>query len=469
MYVCGPTVYGLIHVGNCRPLVFFDVVRRYLEFNGYRVTYVMNYTDVDDKIITRAREETIPAGQLAEKYIKEFEREAKSLGVREPSKKPRVTEHIPGILTLIRGLVENGSAYVADDGEVFFSVRKFPGYGKLSGKNIDELLIGARVQPNEKKRDPLDFSLWKPQKAEDEPAWESPWGKGRPGWHIECSAMTRDYFGDDTFDIHGGGMDLLHPHHENEIAQSESFSHKPFVKYWLHNNLLTIESEKMSKSLGNIFLAREFLEKYGAETLKFILLSGHYRSPIDFSERHIRESRAALHRYYSAVRKCEKSLKSSGDEKLKSSAEETKAMELTEHFEERWQKSMDDDFNTAEVVGLVFEYVRVINACFDRKHFTSTPNTAKIAQSFSSQMKALSQILNIFGENSETFLKDLRESFLKERGIEASDIEQKIAIRTKAREKKDFGRADQIRAELLKVGIELRDLDNKTEWDVILV
>ncbi|MEZ4751435.1 MAG: cysteine--tRNA ligase [Bdellovibrionota bacterium] len=252
MYVCGPTVYGLTHIGNFRPVVFFNVVRNYLERKGFKVTYVSNFTDVDDKIINKAREQKISASEVSEKYTEEFLKDVESLSIRRPDKAPKVTEFIPQIIQFIAGLVENGSAYVAENGEVFFSVRNFKDYGKLSKKKIDDLQVGARVDPNELKRDPLDFSLWKPQKAEDEPAWKSPWGMGRPGWHIECSAMAMQYCGE-SFDIHGGGMDLIHPHHENEIAQSEGLTGKPFVHYWMHNNLLTMESEKMSSRLGISF------------------------------------------------------------------------------------------------------------------------------------------------------------------------------------------------------------------------
>lgn len=466
MYVCGPTVYNFIHIGNARPLVFFDVVRRYLEFRGYKVTYVMNFTDVEDKIINRAREEKTTAVTVANRYAEEFCRDRKTLQVRPPDAAPRVSTHIPPIIRLIEGLVANNSAYVASDGEVFFSVRGFPSYGKLSGKNIDDLLVGARVAPDEKKRDPLDFSLWKPQKAADEPFWESPWGKGRPGWHIECSAMAMEYLGQ-TFDIHGGGMDLMHPHHENEIAQSEALTHKPFVKYWMHNNMLCANSEKMSKSLGNFFLTREFLEKYGAETLKYLLLSGHYRSTIDFSEKHIRETQAALHRFYSTAKKCDAIRASAVPGTAKPNPEETKLQEFASGFAKRWQEAMDDDFNTAKTVGIVFEYVRMMNAYLDKKGFRPTPLTAGIAEGFLTEMKALSGILNILGERPADFLEKLRQSYLSELGLKESDLQKAINDRAEARAAKDFKTSDAIRDELLKKGIELRDLGAKTEWDLV--
>lgn len=474
MYVCGPTVYGLTHVGNARPAVFFDVVRRYLEFVGHQVVYTSNFTDVDDKIIQRAREEKRSAPDLVLHYTQEFLRDMKSLGVRPPDHAPRVTGHMPQIISFIEQLVNKGAAYVTPDGGVLFSVRKFKSYGRLSGKNIDELVGFARVEPGEHKQDPLDFALWKPQKAPDEPAWGSPWGSGRPGWHIECSAMAMRYLGE-SFDIHGGGIDLLHPHHENEIAQSEAITGKPFVKYWMHNNLVTIDAEKMSKSLGNIFLNRDFIKKYGAETLKFLLLSGHYRSPIEFSQRHIRDCQASLHRFYCAMEKCEKlgewdSTKFRTDvspEKSGSSPAEERVIEVESTFEKRWREAMDDDFNTAKVVGYVFEYVRVLNAYMDRKNFAPTAKTVEIVRQFLGQMKTIAALLNLFGESSVDILEHLRTLILEERGITRDEIASQIQIRAQARQKKDFKAADEIRTWLLGRGVELRDGMGGTTWDVV--
>lgn len=466
MYVCGPTVYGLTHVGNARPVVFFDVVRRFLEHRGFKVTFVSNYTDVDDKIINRAREEKTTSLSISEKYIVEFRRDMDALGVQKPQKTPKVTEHIPQIIKFIEGLVKADAAYVAADGEVLFSVRGFKEYGKLSGKQVDELLVGVRIDANEKKRDPLDFSLWKPQKADDEPAWDSPWGKGRPGWHIECSVMATEYLGE-TFDIHGGGIDLVHPHHENEIAQAEALTKKPFAKYWMHNNLVTITGEKMAKSVGNIFLNRDFIAKFGAETLRYLLLSGHYRSPIDFSEKHIRECQAALHRVYSSLRKCELLMATPPAGTAQATPEEKKIQELGESFAARWEEAMDDDFNTAKLLGIAFEYVRAMNGYIDKKGFKWGSVGAQIVRQYQGAFTALSKITNLFGDPPAEFLKRLKALVLVERGLSSESIEQKIVERQQARERKDFAAADLIRNDLMKQGIELRDSPLGTDWDII--
>lgn len=465
MYVCGPTVYGPTHVGNARPAVVFDVVRRYLEYSGFKVTYVSNFTDVDDKIINQSRTEKIPAAQIAQKYTLQYIKDMSALRVRPPNIAPKVTDHVPQIIAFIKGLVDKGAAYVVNDGEVFFSIRKFKDYGKLSKKRIDDLRVGVRIQPGELKQDPLDFSLWKPQKAPDEPAWESPWGKGRPGWHIECSAMAMHYLGE-TLDIHGGGLDLLHPHHENEIAQSEAFSGKPFVRYWLHNNLLNIDNEKMSKSLGNMFYNFDFIDKYTAETLKFVLLSGHYRSPIDFSVQHIRDSQAALHRLYTTLNKCVSLQSAPSSLSGQPTAEEKELLEMGQGFAARFREAMDDDLNTAKVIGCLFDYVRKLNGYLDRKGFRLTASGQQITGQFIECRKLVSGILNVFGEEAQGYLALLREKVLKDRGLEMAAIAQKIAERTEARQQKDFARADAIRQELLSLGIQVMDGPTGTEWDI---
>ena len=466
MYVCGPTVYNFIHIGNARVFVFYDVVHRFLETLGYSVVRVMNFTDVDDKIINKAREEKRSSFEVGERYIKEFIDDMALLNVRPPTRAPKVTDHMGQIIHLIEGLVAEKAAYVVSDGEVFFSVRDFKGYGKLSGKNVDDLQVGTRVQPGELKKDPLDFSLWKPQKAADEPAWDSPWGKGRPGWHIECSAMSMNYLGE-SFDIHGGGIDLIHPHHENEIAQSEGFTHKPFVRYWLHTNMLTFNAEKMSKSLGNIMLVRDFVKRYSAEVLKYFLLSGHYRSTIDYSEQHVREVQAALHRFYTTLGKCEVMALAKAATTSKPSAEEEELLKVGKTFEGRWRESMEDDLNTARLLGYVFEYVRALNAYFDKKKFQPTSQTPVIAQMFLDDIRKLSGVLNIFGEKSGEFLGQLRSLVLIEKGLRQEDIEKAITDRTAARQRKDFATSDKIRAELLAKGIELRDRASDTDWDIV--
>ncbi|NDD03984.1 MAG: cysteine--tRNA ligase, partial [Proteobacteria bacterium] len=447
MYVCGPTVYNFIHIGNARPLVFFDVVARYLKFSGFQVTRIMNYTDVDDKIIQKAKEEGVSSDVITQKYILEFETDMKLLKVEAPDVQPKVTDHIPEIISIIEKLLKNGLAYVADNGEVFFSVRSFPGYGKLSGKRLDDLLVGARVAPDEKKRDPLDFSLWKPRKETSEPSWESPWGPGRPGWHIECSAMSVKYLGD-TFDIHGGGMDLIHPHHENEIAQSEGASKKVFAKYWMHNNMLTVQSEKMSKSLGNIWLVREFINRFTAEVLKFFLLSGHYRSTLDFSERQVKEHQAAIHRIYTTLEKVSQletlEIKGSSNPTI----EEQNLSKAGTDFSQQWRAAMDDDFNTAKLFGLIFDYIRAVNAYIDKKGFKPSPHTHALMQRFTSELSQVSQVLNLFGENPTAFLKELRLLFLKERGLTEKEILDQIEQRIEARKSKNFQLADDIRSTL---------------------
>lgn len=465
MYVCGPTVYNYIHVGNARPLVFFDVVRRYLELQGYEVTFILNYTDVDDKIIERAATEKVPWTEITRKYIEAYEADMRALGVKPPTKMPRVSETIPQIIRITEGLVKNGSAYV-EDGEVFFSVRHFAPYGKLSGKKVDDLMAGARVEVGLKKKDPLDFTLWKPRKTPDEPAWESPWGLGRPGWHIECSAMSMEFLGE-TFDIHGGGMDLIHPHHENEIAQSEALTKKPLCRYWLHNNMLSVDNEKMSKSIGNIFLTRDFVRQFMAETLKFLLLSGHYRSTIDFSERNIRDAQTALHRYYKTVKRAEALLAQPVKANPNVSTEENKLKAQGDAFETTWREMMDDDLNTARVFGAVFEYVRALNAAVDRKGMVWTPSLKAVTEQFLANMQKLGSVLNLFSQPQAEFLSELRTTLIAQKGLDAGQIEAQIQARIDARKNKDFAAADRIRDELIAQGVELRDNPTGTEWDVV--
>jgi cysteinyl-tRNA synthetase len=466
MYSCGPTVYGLTHIGNARPAVFFDVVRRFFEYSGWAVKWVSNFTDVDDKIINRAREEKTTSQTIAEKYTAEYLVDLESIHVRLPTIQPKVTETIPQIIEMIKGLISNHAAYVAEDGEVFFSVRSFSAYGALSGKKIDDLLVGVRIQSDEKKRDPLDFSLWKPQKAADEPAWESPWGKGRPGWHIECSAMATHYLGN-TFDIHGGGLDLIHPHHENEIAQSEACTRQVFARYWMHNNLISMNKEKMSKSLGNIFLTRDFVQKYTSETLRYLLLSVHYRSPAEFSEAHIREIQAALHRVYSALRKVETLLGTSEPKELPASTEANTVRGLCKGFETHWREALEDDFNTPKVLSYVFDLVRAFNAYVDKKGFKVSKDAVGLALAFKTEMEKLSGVLGLFGEMPSEYLQTLRSVVLHERGLDAVAITSQIAKRNDARNRKDFAEADSIRDALLRSGIALQDSVAGTDWDVV--
>ena len=466
MYVCGPTVYGLTHVGNMRPVVFFDVVRRHLEARGFRVLYVSNYTDVDDKIIRRAREEKVSSLAISEKYIVECEKDMGALGVRPPDKAPKVTEFIPQIIRFIEGLVAKGAAYVAPSGEVFYAVRKFPEYGKLSGKRIDDLLVGVRIEADEQKRDPLDFSLWKPRKADDEPAWDSPWGKGRPGWHIECSAMALELLGE-TLDIHGGGIDLQHPHHENEVAQSEALTGKPFVNVWMHNNLLTIGDAKMSKSHGNFFLNRDFIAKFGGETLKFLLLTAHYRSPIDFSTESIAQAQAGLHRIYSALRRATTFVALTDAPAVAKNEEEKRLEAFAAGFETSWREALDDDFNTARVIASVFDYVRLVNAAADKRRTKPTEAFVAAMKRFVADLAAVGRIVNLFEREPARFLDDLRKCVLAQRGIDPGDVDNALQSRMEARAKKDFVTADALRDAWLQRGIEFRDSPTGSEWDVV--
>ncbi|MBY0371018.1 cysteine--tRNA ligase [bacterium] len=465
LYTCGPTVYGLTHIGNARPPVFFDVVRRFLKVSGFKTTWVMNFTDVDDKIINRAREEKTTSDAIAQKFTQAYLEDLASLGVQLPDKQPKVTQYIPQIIQLVERLVANNAAYVAENGEVFFSVRGFAKYGQLSNKKIDDLLAGVRIAADEKKRDPLDFSLWKPRKTEDEPSWDSPWGKGRPGWHIECSAMAVSILGE-TFDIHGGGLDLVHPHHENEIAQSEAATGKIFARYWMHNNLISMDREKMSKSLGNIFLTRDFIAKYTAEALRYLLLSVHYRSPAEYSKTHVREVQAALHRVYSAKARAQAWAETTQTASLPEIPEEKTLAELGAGFEKGWFEAMSDDFNTPKALAFVFDYVRAANAYFDKKGLKPSVRTVQLAQEFLAKIDGFSQTLNLFGSDAQAYLGQLRLTVLQDRGIDPATIDAALAARQKARAEKNFAEADALRLKLSQQGIEIKDTPRGTEWDV---
>ena len=442
MYVCGPTVYDHAHIGHARSAVVFDVIRRWLEYKGYKVIYVRNYTDVDDKIIKRSKEEGIPWYEVAEKYIKSYEEDMRALNVKEPTYKPRVTEHIREIIEMIDGLIDKGYAYEAE-GDVYFSVEKFPEYGKLSKRKIDELIAGARIEPGEKKRNPLDFALWKKSK-EGEPGWESPWGIGRPGWHIECSAMSMKYLGE-TMDIHGGGLDLIFPHHENEIAQSEAYTGKTFVRYWIHNGFVMVNKEKMSKSLGNFFTIKDILKEFSPDVLRLFLISTHYRSPIDFSFERLKEAERSLSRLLNFIesRKVIEEL----------STLEEKGEELNiESFRLEFESAMDDDFNTAKALGVLFELVKSANLLKDR-----AIKENKVAVS---EKRALLEAID-FVENILKLLgfKLERE---KEKGMEDELIKLLIDVRSELRKRKAFDLADLIRDRLKELGITLEDLPSGT-------
>ncbi|MCI8511232.1 MAG: cysteine--tRNA ligase [Lachnospiraceae bacterium] len=442
MYVCGPTVYNFIHIGNARPMIVFDTVRRYFEYKGYEVNYVSNFTDVDDKIIKKAIEEGVDADAISKRYIAECKKDMEGMNVKPATKHPLATEEICGMLDMISMLIEKGYAYVAGDGTVYFRVRRFKDYGKLSHKNLDELQSGFReikVTGEEGKEDPNDFVLWKPKK-EGEPYWESPWCEGRPGWHIECSVMAKRYLGEEI-DIHAGGEDLIFPHHENEIAQSEAANGKTFAKYWMHNAFLNIDNKKMSKSLGNFFTVREISEKYDLQVLRFFMLSAHYRSPLNFSAELMEASKNGLDRILTGVEKLKEAWEKGAEGAL--SAEEAenkkKALELVEKYE----RAMDDDFNTADAISAVFELVKLGNS-------TTEGASRAYAGFLKETLVHLCDVMGILTERREEILD--------------SEIEDMIAQRQAARKAKNFALADAIREKLLAQGIVLEDTREGVKW-----
>ncbi len=433
MYVCGMTVYDLCHLGHARVMVVFDVVYRYLKALGFDVTYVRNITDIDDKIIARANERGEPFTELTERFIAAMHEDAAALGVLSPDLEPRATEHLPGIIAMIERLIERGHAYVADNGDVYYEVRSFPGYGRLSGKSIDDLEAGARVEPGEGKRDPLDFALWKAAKS-GEPAWDSPWGAGRPGWHIECSAMSTQALGD-TFDIHGGGADLTFPHHENEIAQSEGATGHPFVRYWMHNGFVRINDEKMSKSLGNFFTVREVLERYRPEAIRYFILTSHYRSPLNYDDTQLDQAGAALTRCYTALRGLPESEPAGA-----------------EAFEARFHAAMQDDFNTPEALAVMFELVREINRL--------RQDDPQAAAGLGAALRRMGDVLGLLQEDPETWLR----GDSADDGLDDAEIETLIAQRAQAKAEKNWAEADRIRDQLQQAGIVLEDGPGGTTW-----
>ena len=466
IYVCGPTVYDSAHLGHARAAVVFDVIVRYLRYRGLKVTYVRNITDVDDKIIKRAQEEVTSSRSISEKYTREYEEDMAALGARPPDIVPRVTDHIPEIQMLIRKILDRDRAYVVD-GDVYFRIEAFPEYGKLSNRDKDMMIAGARVDVDPRKHDPLDFALWKAAKP-GEPSWPSPWGDGRPGWHIECSAMSMKYLGE-TIDIHGGGKDLIFPHHENEIAQSEGATGKPFVRYWLHNGFVNINAEKMSKSLGNFLTIREIFKRHHPEVVRHFLLSAHYRSPLDFTEEALTESERALERFYTAMREAKIKLRVSGlefrvkeNEKLSSCpASQVSSNDLREQF----LAAMDDDFNTALAIAHVYEAVREINKITSE---TQTPNSDSLStlHSLLSTIEEISGVLGIFGLDPDRYLEQRKMTKVAAKDVNTEEIERLIAERVKARKSRDFAAADRIRNELKTKGIVLEDTPQGTIWKV---
>ena len=444
MYVCGPTVYNLIHIGNARPMIVFDTARRYMEHKGYEVNYVSNFTDVDDKIIKKAMEEGITAEEVSRRYIEECKKDMAAMNVKPATTHPLATQEIDGMIDMISTLIEKGYAYPAKDGTVYFRTRRFEEYGKLSHKNLDDLRGGNRsllVSGEDQKEDPLDFVLWKPKK-EGEPSWASPWCDGRPGWHIECSVMSKKYLGEEI-DIHAGGEDLVFPHHENEIAQSECCNGKPFARYWLHNAFLNIDNRKMSKSLGNFFTVREIGEKYDLQVLRFFMLSAHYRSPLNFSADLMEASKNALDRIINAV----ENLKFLEGNAAAEEATEAERKEIAglEEYVKKFDEAMDDDFNTADAIAAIFELVKYANSN------VTGENTKAFVTAVKEQIIALSDILGLIVERKEEILD--------------SEIEKLIEERQAARKEKNFARADEIRNLLLEKGIVLKDTREGVKWE----
>lgn len=440
IYVCGPTVYNYIHIGNARPMIIFDTVRRYFEYKGYDVNYVSNFTDVDDKIIKKANEEGVSAPEIAERYIEECKKDMEGLNVKPATHQPKATEEIDGMIRMIKTLIEKGHAYESN-GTVYFKTRSFEGYGKLSKKNIDDLEGGHRdikVRGEDGKNDPLDFVLWKPKK-EGEIAWPSPWGEGRPGWHIECSEMSKKYIGD-TIDIHAGGEDLIFPHHENEIAQSEACNDECFANYWMHNGFLNIDNQKMSKSAGNFFTVREISEKYPLQVIRFFMLSAHYRNPLNFSDTLVESAKNSLDRILTAIDLL-RDRAAMPETELNSEEEQSlvEAGKLTAKFEE----AMEDDFNTADAISAIFEIVKLSNT-------TVKEGSSAYAKKLLETLETLCGVLGIETKQEE--------------GILDEEIEQLIEERQQARKDKNFGRADEIRDKLLEKGIILKDTREGVKW-----
>lgn len=462
MYVCGVTVYDLCHIGHARSAIVFDTIYRYFRYKGYEVTFVRNFTDIDDKIINRANEEGVDYKVIAERYINEFYNDMGCLGLERPTYEPKATEHISEMIDLISILIKKGFAYQAN-GDVFFSVEKFKDYGKLSKRNLDEMRAGARVEVDEKKANPLDFALWKASKP-GEPFWESPWGKGRPGWHIECSVMSQKYLGE-TFDIHGGGKDLIFPHHENEIAQSEAATGKPFVRYWIHNGFVNINKEKMSKSLGNILTIKQIIKEWHPEVIRLFLLSSHYRSPLDFSFDGLSEARTSLNRFYST-------LKAAQDE-LRKPAPKSKGLDRLEEynhvidsFKDRFEESMDDDFNTAEVLGNFYELQRIMNRLLDISKLKPSDEIHSMLKKALNYFSKMGWVLGLFREDPVAYIEKEKKEGLKRVNISEEEIERLIQERDKARKGKDWKRADEIRSELKSKGIILEDSPTGTQWRI---
>lgn len=442
MYVCGPTVYNFFHIGNGRTFIVFDTIRRYFEYRGFKVDFVQNFTDIDDKMIKKANEEGTTVKKIGDTYIKEYYQDADALNIERATVNPRATEFIGEIIKFVKGLVDKGYAYEVD-GDVYFSTKKFQGYGKLSGQNIEDLQSGARISVDERKKDPMDFAIWKAQKP-GEPAWNSPWGMGRPGWHIECSCMAKKLLGE-TIDIHAGGSDLKFPHHENEIAQSEALTGEPFARYWLHSAFVNVNNEKMSKSLNNFFTAREILERYDADVIRFLMLSAHYRQQLNFSEDLLESAKASVERIYNAIGNLENLIDEVSREEM--NEEEKAYLESLNQYKEKYIEKMDDDFNTADAITAIFDLIKDTNTNI------TIDSSKELAQKALELIRELGAPLGMFQKSTK--------------GNLAEEIEALIAKRQQARKDRDFALADKIRDELKDRGIVLEDTPQGVRWKMI--
>ncbi|MDV5106988.1 cysteine--tRNA ligase [Clostridium perfringens] len=442
MYVCGPTVYNFFHIGNGRTFIVFDTIRRYFEYRGFKVDFVQNFTDIDDKMIKKANEEGTTVKKIGDTYIKEYYQDADALNIERATVNPRATEFIGEIIKFVKGLVDKGYAYEVD-GDVYFSTKKFEGYGKLSGQNIEDLQSGARISVDERKKDPMDFAIWKAQKP-GEPTWNSPWGMGRPGWHIECSCMAKKLLGE-TIDIHAGGSDLKFPHHENEIAQSEALTGEPFARYWLHSAFVNVNNEKMSKSLNNFFTAREILERYDADVIRFLMLSTHYRQQLNFSEDLLESAKASVERIYNAIGNLENLIDEVSREEM--NEEEKAYLESLNKYKEKYIEKMDDDFNTADAITAIFDLIKDTNTNI------TIDSSKELAQKALELIRELGAPLGMFQKSTKGNLEE--------------EIEALIAKRQQARKDRDFALADKIRDELKDRGIVLEDTPQGVRWKMI--
>jgi cysteinyl-tRNA synthetase len=467
IYACGITAYDVCHVGHARSAIVFDIISRYFQYRGFNVTYVKNFTDVDDKIIIKANTEGKSIFDISEKYIRQHDEDLDALGIARPSLAPRATEHIDGMISLIQTLLDRGLAYGVD-GDIYYAVEKFAGYGKLSGRSLEDMMAGARVDVSEKKRNPLDFALWKASK-EGEPWWESPWGRGRPGWHIECSVMSQHYFGD-TFDIHGGGEDLIFPHHENEIAQSEGATGKPLANYWIHNGFVKINSEKMSKSLGNIFTVKDVLNNYHPEVLRLFMLQSHYRSPVDFSDVALAEARIGMDRIYAAL-KAIKDVLIEGDDFFEGtidnlSGQDRDIADRLMTLPAKFVDAMDDDFATPRVIGHIFDAVRIVNSYLGDKKVPVTAKMGFILRKAQENIKEVGRVLGLFLEEPDNYFRQDRNRESRKHGLDGEEIDRLIEERNAARRAKDWKRADDIRRFLVGRKIILQDTSAGTTWKI---